>query len=269
MRIEPPPSPPVASGSRPPATAAADPPEEPPAVRPCCHGLWVVPLSRVVLTLRPPNSLAVVWPTRTPPPSSTRRVDHRRRVGRDPVLEHERGLGGGPARDVVELLDADGDPAERLGDVGGGRGGAGAARGRRERDRVQRAALDGAEHQLELLDAAFARRRGRRRPASRRRPATGCRSWRRHSPSGCFRACRIGSPPWTPPTGSASSRRTTRCAGSCRSRPASRPGTSSSSGAAGSAPPSRPSRAARAARSCGPPRSTSPTPTRRRSWTST
>jgi hypothetical protein len=60
MRIEPPPSPPVASGTSPPATAAAEPPEEPPAVRPCFHGLWVTPLSLVVLTLRPPNSLAVV-----------------------------------------------------------------------------------------------------------------------------------------------------------------------------------------------------------------
>ena len=71
--MEPPPSPPVASGMTPPATAAADPPDEPPAVRPCCHGLWVVPCSRVVLTLRPPNSLAAAWPVSTAPPSSTSR----------------------------------------------------------------------------------------------------------------------------------------------------------------------------------------------------
>ena len=36
------------------------PPDEPPAVRPCCHGLWVTPLSLVTLTLSPPNSDAVV-----------------------------------------------------------------------------------------------------------------------------------------------------------------------------------------------------------------
>src|SRR5580704_18911576 len=71
--IDPPPSPPVASVTRPPATAAAEPPDEPPAVRSCCHGLWVRPWSLVTLTLRPPNSLAVVWPTGTAPPWSTRR----------------------------------------------------------------------------------------------------------------------------------------------------------------------------------------------------
>jgi hypothetical protein len=73
MRMDPPPSPPLAMGSRPPATAAADPPEDPPAVRPCCQGLWVVPLSLVVETLRPPNSDAVVWPTGLAPPRSKRR----------------------------------------------------------------------------------------------------------------------------------------------------------------------------------------------------
>ena len=73
MRIEPPPSPPVASVSSPPETAAAEPPDEPPTVRPCCHGLWVTPLSFVTLTFSPPNSLAVVWPTGTAPPPSTSR----------------------------------------------------------------------------------------------------------------------------------------------------------------------------------------------------
>ena len=73
MRIEPPPSPPLAMGTTPPATAAAEPPEEPPAVRPCCHGLWVTPLSFVHDTLRPPNSDAVVMPTGLAPPSRNSR----------------------------------------------------------------------------------------------------------------------------------------------------------------------------------------------------
>jgi hypothetical protein len=72
MRIEPPPSPPVATGSSPRATTAADPPDDPPAVRPCSQGLWVTPCSRDTLTLRPPNSLAVVWPTFTAPAASSR-----------------------------------------------------------------------------------------------------------------------------------------------------------------------------------------------------
>jgi hypothetical protein len=42
-------------------------------VRPWRHGLWVTPLILVTLTLRPPNSLAVVWPTGTAPPSSRSR----------------------------------------------------------------------------------------------------------------------------------------------------------------------------------------------------
>src|SRR3546814_13785846 len=46
---------------------------EPPTVRPCCHGLWVTPLILVTLTLRPPNSLAVVLPTGTTPPRSKSR----------------------------------------------------------------------------------------------------------------------------------------------------------------------------------------------------
>jgi hypothetical protein len=72
MRIDPPPSPPVAMGSSPPATAAAEPPDEPPAVRPGRQGLWVTPCSLVTLTLSPPNSLAVVWPTLTTPAASRR-----------------------------------------------------------------------------------------------------------------------------------------------------------------------------------------------------
>ena len=57
----------------PPATAAAVPPDEPPGVRPCSHGLWVVPFSTVRVTFTPPNSDAVVWPTRTAPPRSRAR----------------------------------------------------------------------------------------------------------------------------------------------------------------------------------------------------
>src|SRR5690554_2499878 len=73
MRMEPPPSPPVARLTSLPATADAEPPEEPPTVLPCRHGLWVTPLILVTLTLRPPNSLAVVWPTGTTPPRSKSR----------------------------------------------------------------------------------------------------------------------------------------------------------------------------------------------------
>src|SRR5689334_1941893 len=73
MRIDPPPSPPVASDTSPPATADADPPELPPTVRPWRHGLWVTPLILVMLTLSPPNSLAVVAPTGTTPPRSNSR----------------------------------------------------------------------------------------------------------------------------------------------------------------------------------------------------
>ncbi len=73
MRIDPPPSPPLAIGTRPPATAAADPPEEPPAVWPWRHGLWVTPFSLVTEMLSPPNSLAVVWPTKAAPPAARTR----------------------------------------------------------------------------------------------------------------------------------------------------------------------------------------------------
>src|SRR5262245_23444906 len=64
MRIDPPPSPPVAIGTSPPATAPALPADEPPVVRVGFQGLPVTPWSFVTLTFSPPNSLAVVWPTR-------------------------------------------------------------------------------------------------------------------------------------------------------------------------------------------------------------
>ncbi len=67
MRIDPPPSPAVATVSSPPATAAAEPPDDPPGVRSRSHGFRVAPLSLVRVWLTPPNSLAVVSPTRTPP----------------------------------------------------------------------------------------------------------------------------------------------------------------------------------------------------------
>lgn len=69
MRMEPPPSPPLASGQMPAATADADPPELPPGVISGFQALPVTPLSRVLETLRPPNSLAVVSPKGTAPPS--------------------------------------------------------------------------------------------------------------------------------------------------------------------------------------------------------
>src|SRR5262245_46775653 len=67
IRIEPPPSPPVAMVTSPPATAAADPPDEPPGVRDRSHGLRVTPCSSVRVQFTPPNSLAVVRPTRIAP----------------------------------------------------------------------------------------------------------------------------------------------------------------------------------------------------------
>ena len=79
MRIEPPPSPPLAMGTRPPATAAADPPDHPPTVLAGCHGLPVMPCSLVMLTLSPPNSLAVVWPTGRDAAVVEQALDHRGR----------------------------------------------------------------------------------------------------------------------------------------------------------------------------------------------
>src|SRR6476620_273879 len=67
IRIDPPPSPPVASVTRPPATAAAEPPDDPPGVRVPSHGFAVAPFSLVNVRLIPPNSLAVVSPTKTAP----------------------------------------------------------------------------------------------------------------------------------------------------------------------------------------------------------
>ena len=151
MRIDPPPSPPVARLTSPPETAAADPPEDPPAVRPRRHGLWVTPLMRVTLTLSPPNSLAVVAPTGTAPPRSSRRRDVVRGGRGDPVAEHERRLGPGPARHRLELLDGGGHAAERQRHVG--------RPSRVERplgvdvgEAVQLGGLDGGERGLELLD---------------------------------------------------------------------------------------------------------------------
>ena len=69
MRIEPPPSPAVARVKRPPATPAALPPDEPPGVRDSFQGFFVAPLRTVRVMLTPPNSLAVVRPNATAPPS--------------------------------------------------------------------------------------------------------------------------------------------------------------------------------------------------------
>ncbi len=73
MRMLPPPSPAVPNVTSPPETAAAVPPLLPPGVLPCCQGLCVVPCSLVRVTLTPPNSLAVVSPISTAPPSSRMR----------------------------------------------------------------------------------------------------------------------------------------------------------------------------------------------------
>ena len=70
--MEPPPSPPLAMGTRPPDTAAAEPPDEPPGVRSGFHGFRVVPCSLVWVQLMPPNSEAVVCPTRTAPAARNR-----------------------------------------------------------------------------------------------------------------------------------------------------------------------------------------------------
>src|SRR5256885_14133182 len=105
MRMDPPPSPPVARLTRPPATAAADPVDEPPTVRPCRHGLWVTPLILVTLTLRPPNSLAVVWPTGTTPPRAKRRwtwCDVF--VGLRPLNTSDGSVNGHPATDSSSLI---------------------------------------------------------------------------------------------------------------------------------------------------------------------
>ena len=72
MRIDPAPSEPWASGPSPAAIAAAAPPEEPPGVRPWRHGLWVVPLTRLLVSPFQPNSGVLVLPSSTPPAPSSR-----------------------------------------------------------------------------------------------------------------------------------------------------------------------------------------------------
>ncbi len=72
MRIDPAPSEPWAIGPSPAATAAAAPPEEPPGVRPWRHGLWVVPLTRLLVSPFQPNSGVLVLPSSTAPAASSR-----------------------------------------------------------------------------------------------------------------------------------------------------------------------------------------------------
>ena len=48
-------------------TATAAPPEEPPAVRPCCHGLWVGPTMRLPESPFQPSSGVLVLPSMTAP----------------------------------------------------------------------------------------------------------------------------------------------------------------------------------------------------------
>ena len=105
--MEPPPSPPVARLTNPPATAAADPPDDPPTVRPRCHGLWVTPFSLVMLTLSPPNSLALVSPTGTAPPRSrSRSTTVEVRVATRSRNTSDASVSGHPATDSSSLMPA-------------------------------------------------------------------------------------------------------------------------------------------------------------------
>ena len=73
MRIEPAPSLPWCSGPIPEAAATPAPADDAPALAPCCHGLWVIPVSGQRLMPLQPNSEVVVLP-RTMAPSSCSRV---------------------------------------------------------------------------------------------------------------------------------------------------------------------------------------------------
>ena len=137
--------------TRPPATAAALPPDEPPGVRPCCHGLCVVPCRTVRVTLTPPNSLAVVCPASTAPPSSRMRCSITAVYVGDLVGEHHARVRVRPTLDVVQLLHADRHAAERLADVGGAGFGLGLLAGQ-VAERVQIARFDGRVGGLQLLD---------------------------------------------------------------------------------------------------------------------
>ena len=65
----------------------------------------------------PPNSGAVVCAASTAP-VSPQPVHRRVVVAGDPVLEDDGRLGVGPAGDPLELLDTEGDTAERQSDIG-------------------------------------------------------------------------------------------------------------------------------------------------------
>ena len=81
IRIEPAPSDPCAIGPRPAATAAAAPPLDPPAVAPCCHGLWVEPIRRLVVSPFQPCSGTFVFPSITAPAARSRSTTGASRSG--------------------------------------------------------------------------------------------------------------------------------------------------------------------------------------------
>ncbi len=67
IRIEPPPSVPMWSGPSPAAAAAEAPPLEPPGVRSRCHGLRVIPKTRLWVAPIQPNVGVLVLPSMMPP----------------------------------------------------------------------------------------------------------------------------------------------------------------------------------------------------------
>ena len=248
-------------------------PSRPPTTRPrcgpCCHGLWVMPFSLVTLTLRPPNSLAVVWPTRTAP-AACDALHHRRGVvaatGRrtraTPRCRATLRPSRAPSRRWARRRTAAtrrprAAPRARVGvDV---------------RERVEIARVDGRERGLELLERRALTRCGTPRPARRCRPTTVRQSWGGHyrpayegAPGAAvgaavdardFLGLRTDPQP-APLVPAGHARHLHRAAASC-------------SAAAGSGRPSRRWRARPAARSCGRPRSTCRTPSPRRCSTST
>ena len=148
--------------------------------RPCRHGLCVTPLSFVTLTLRPPNSLAVVSPTR-----------HRaaaRRAGAATTVDvvvatrsrntSDASVAGHPATGSSSLI-ADGHATERLRDVRDRAPRRTRAFGSRNENALRSLARDRGERRFELFDRRPFAARGTRRRASTRHRATARRSSRR------------------------------------------------------------------------------------------
>ena len=173
---------------------------------PGCHGLWVTPLSLVKVTLRPPNSLAVVCPTLTTP-APPGGGDRGGVVGHA-IGEHQAPFGRGQPSTGSSSLTPMGTPPSgcETSACGGGRP------GRLRVDmaqRVERAALDRVEDQLDLLlGGALTRPKGVDQGAGISLPGGVCHG---------LAVWHLQSLGWTPASGSDSNRRTTPCAGSCRS----------------------------------------------------